>query len=404
MPVLVTRVEQHQINKHHPMYKVIDEYCFKSKNLYNYANYIIRQEFIHNGKYLNSNVLDKMLQKEDCYKLLGSQASQKTLQLLDNNWKSFFIAIKDWKRNPSKYLGMPKLPKYKNKDGRFIFMLKNIQCSIENGYLRFSFKPLKQFNNIIKTNIKNKLMQVRFIPKSSIYVMEIVYEIEINVQYEKTANILGIDLGLNNFATLTNNIGLKPIVINGKIMKSYNQYYNKKLAYYKSMLKKINNKNWSNKLDQLTLQRFNKMKNVMHKASKFIVNYCMDNNIDTIVIGNNSGWKQECNLGKITQGFVQIPYEIFISQLQYKGENNNIKVIVTEESYTSGTSFIDNELPIKENYNKSRRVQRGLFKSNGGLLINADVNGSYQIIKKVIPNAFANGIVGADLHPVIINL
>lgn len=401
----ILRSEQHQINKTHSMYKTIDELCFKSKNLYNYANYILRQEFLNNRNYIKCFDLQKILQPHETYKGLGSQASQKTLQLLDKSWKSFFVSIKDWSKNPSKYLGKPKLPKYKKKNGRYIVMLKNIQVMIKNKYIYFAWKPLKNFNNIFKTNIEGRLIQLRFIPKNNIYIMELIYETIIPDNVSKIENICGIDIGLNNFATLTNNIGLKPIVINGKPLKSINQYYNKKLAYYKSILKKTNNKNWSSRLDTLSIKRFNKLKNYIHNSSKYVIDYCIENNIDTIVIGHNKKWKQESNLYKrINQNFVQIPYNMLIKQLQYKAENVGINIFITEESYTSGTSFIDNEEPIKENYNKSRRIKRGLFKSNTGKLINSDVNGAYQIIKKVFPNAFANGIEGVGLHPIVINL
>lgn len=401
----ILRSEQHQINKTHSMYKTIDELCFKSKNLYNYANYILRQEFLNNRNYIKCFDLQKILQPHETYKGLGSQASQKTLQLLDKSWKSFFVTIKDWSKNPSKYLGKPKLPKYKKKNGRYIVMLKNIQVMIKNKYIYFAWKPLKNFNNIFKTNIEGRLIQLRFIPKNNIYIMELIYETIIPDNVSKIENICGIDIGLNNFATLTNNIGLKPIVINGKPLKSINQYYNKKLAYYKSILKKTNNKNWSSRLDTLSIKRFNKLKNYIHNSSKYIIDYCIENNIDTIVIGHNKKWKQESNLYKrINQNFVQIPYNMLIKQLQYKAENVGINIFITEESYTSGTSFIDNEEPIKENYNKKRRIFRGLFISNKGIKINSDVNGAYQIIKKVFPNAFANGIEGVGLHPIVINL
>lgn len=401
--IKVSRVEQHVIKKTHPIFKIIDDKCFKSKNLYNYANYLIRQEFINNGKWIRDKELDKMLQSHETYTELGSQASQKTLQLLDKNWKSFFNAIKDWKKHPNKYLGRPKIPKYKDKNGRFILMLKNIQCRIENGYLIFSWKPLKGFK--FKTNVEDRLIAVRFIPKGSCYVLEIIYEKEVNEINFESQNILGIDLGVNNFATLTNNIGEIPIVINGRGLKSVNQYWNKENSKLKSDLKKRHNKNWSNKLERLTQKRNNKINHFMHCASKWVIDYCKALNIDTIIIGHNKEWKQECSLHKIiNQGFVQIPYNRFIDILRYKCEDANIKFIETNESYTSGTSFLDGELPIKDNYDKSRRIFRGMFKSNQGILINSDVNGSYQIIKKVFPKGFTNGIEGVGLHPIRVNL
>ncbi|WP_233434049.1 transposase [Geobacillus sp. FSL K6-0789] len=217
--------------------------------------------------------------------------------------------------------------------------------------------------------------------------------------------VVGIDLGLNNFVTMVNNIGETPIVINGKGVKSINQYYNKQKAYFQSILKKQNGLNWSKRLEKLTLKRNNKIKDFMHKASRYVVDWCVKHNIDTIVIGKNDNWKQEVDLGKrLNQAFVQIPYDMFIEQLQYKCEEVGIKVVLTEESYTSGTSFLDGEAPIKENYDKNRRIKRGLFKSNKGILINADVNGAYNIMRKVFPKTFANGVEGVGLHPVKLNV
>jgi putative transposase len=402
----VNRVERHQISKSNPMWKVIDELCLKSKNVYNYGNYVIRQEFIKTGNWIRYKDLSKQIKHEDCFKKLGSCSAQMTLRRLDKNWKSFFNGTKEYKKNPSKFLGRPKIPKYKKKDGRYILELTNMQTHIINGYLYFAWKPLKQFNNIIKTNIDGRLLQTRFKLMNNCYMMEIVYEKEITIMTDKESKrICSIDLGVNNFVTMVNNVGEIPIVINGRGIKSYNQYWNKKLAYYKSKLKKINNKDWSNRLNRLTLKRYNKINNFFHKASKMIIDYCVSNNIDTIVIGKNDTWKQNCNMQKkVNQIFVQIPYENFIKMIKYKGQDIGITVIENEESYTSGTSFLDNETPIKENYNKNRRKFRGLFISNKGIKINADCNGAYQIMRKVFPKAFTNGIVGVHLHPIILNV
>lgn len=403
--IKLQRTERHVINNKHPCFRIFDELCFKSKNLYNYANYMIRQEFINNKNYIKYKDLTFQLKHSEPFKDLGSNSSQHTLKMLDKSWKSFFVSIKDWSKNPSKYLGKPKLPKYKKKDGRYICILTNMQSQIKDGYLYFAFKPLKPFNNLIKTKVKDKHMQTRIIPKGGCYVLEIVYQKEIEEKEIESKNIIGIDLGLNNFATITNNIGLKPIVINGKGIKSYNQYWNKQIAKYRSIAKKENKLDWTKKLEKLTLKRYNKMDYFIHCVSKYIIDYCIENNIDTIVIGKNKEWKQESNLYKtINQGFVQIPYDIFINKLKYKCEDVGIKFIETEESYTSGTSFLDNEEPVKENYNKKRRIFRGLFISNKCIKINSDVNGAYQIIKKVFPNAFANGIEGVGLHPIVISL
>jgi putative transposase len=327
--------------------------------------------------------------------------------VLDKNWKSFYESIKDWSKNPDKYLGRPKLPKYKDKEkGRKELILTNVQSKIINGYIFFSFNPLKGLNNKYKTNVKDKLMQTRFIPKGKNYVMEIVYETDIpDIVENKNNNIVGIDLGVDNLATVSNNIGVQPFIINGKPLKSINQYYNKKMSELKSELKLNHDMEWSNRLQRLTTKRNNKVYDYVHKASKYIVDWCVQNNIDTVVIGRNKNWKQESDMGKrVNQNFISIPFEQFIQKIKYKCENNGINFIETEESYTSGTSFLDGEKPVKENYDKSRRITRGLFKTKGGELINADLNGAYQIIHKVFPNAFSDGIEGVGLHPVRLNI
>lgn len=403
--MIVQRVERHVIKKNNIMWSTCDDLCFKAKNLYNYANYIQRQRFINGDKVYKHTELDKLLQNDEPYIELGSQASQRLLRLLEKNWKSFFVAIKDYWKNPSKYLGKPKLPRYKEKNGRYICELKNIQFRIENGYIRFSWYKLKPYNNLIKTNIVDKVLGMRIIPKGNNYVLEVVYEKEIQEPKEFNNKICSIDLGVNNFATLTNNIGIKPIIINGKGIKSVNQYYNKRLAKYKSDLKKRHGKDWSNKLDKLQRKRDNKVEYFLHCSSKSIVEYCKELNISTIVIGLNKTWKQESKLVKsANQNFISIPYDKFIGMVKYKAEEEGMTVIVNEESYSSGTSFLDLEEPIKDNYNKARRVFRGLFVSNQGIKINADANGSYQIMKKVFPNAFADGIEDVGLHPIRVNI
>jgi putative transposase len=369
---------------------------------------MIRQEFITNRKWIKYTQLTFSIKHDEPFMALGSNSAQQTLRILDKNWKAFFMSIKDWSKYPNKYLGKPSIPKYKKKDGRFIFCLCNNQFKIKDGLIYFCWKPFKQYNKLFKTKIDNtkKPVQIRFVPKDNIYIMEIVYETEVpDIQDIESSNICGIDIGVNNFATLVNNVGVLPIIINGKIVKSINQFYNKELAHYKSILKKTNNKDYSNRLNKITLKRKNKIKNYMHKASKQVIEYCRALKLDTIIIGNNSGWKQNSKMSKkVNQTFVQIPYENFINMVKYKAQDVGIKVIITEESYTSGTSFLDGEMPIKSNYDKSRRIHRGLFKSNNDILINSDVNGALQIVKKVIPNAFEDGIEGIDFCPLVLNV
>ena len=397
--MLVKRVEQHIIKLDSEFGEFIDDYCFKSKNLYNYANYIIRQEFINNDRWIKYNELFKLVKGSEPYKDIGSNTGQGTLRILDKNWKSFFIAIKDWKNNPSKYLGRPKLPKYKAKDGRFILSLDSNKVKLIDGWVHFAWKPFKKFNHQFRTNAKERIIQCRFIPRGSHYVMEIVYEMEVPECNEQSERIAAIDIGVDNFITMVNNIGEQPIVVKGGIIKSINQYYNKQKAKLQSELKTTNKKDWSKRLQNLTDKRYEMIKYQMHCISKYVVDWCVLYNIDTLIVGHNDDWKQN---NKGMQNFTYIPYELFIQMLAYKCENNGIRFVEHEEGYTSGTSFVDNEELVKENYDKSRRIHRGLFVGNNGIQINADVNGAYQIMKKVIPNAFANGIEGAGLHPLTI--
>lgn len=373
--------------------------------MYNEANYVIRQKFIEEGKYVSYKEMNVKFKTRDNYKLTFSQPANCTLRLLDKNWKSYFRSIRDWKEHPEKYLGMPKLPKYLKKDGRFPWMIPNNQLvyDYEKGTVYIRNRLLNDYK--WKCRCLGRIIQVRFIPRGSCYVMEIVYEVEIPNAKIETNRIASVDLGVDNLVTMTNNIGLNPIIINGKGVKSTNQYYNKRLAKEKSLLKIRHNKDWSNKLDTITFKRHRRIKNYMHNTSSYIVKWCVENEIDTLVVGKNKEWKQNVFMGKENnQKFMAIPYQMLLQQLKYKCENVGIKYIETEESYSSGTSFLDGENPIKQNYDKSRRIERGLFKSNTGLLINSDVNGSLQIMMKVFPNAFKERYgIEAVLTPIVIN-
>lgn len=384
------------------MWKIIDENCLFSKNLYNLGMYTIRQEFIVNGKWIRYQKLDKVLQHTDAYKELMSQPSQCVLQMLDRVWKSYFKSIKDWKANPGKYLGMPKLPRYKDKNGRYPWVIKNNCCSIQNGNIVFSVRRLQGYN--WRTNANGRILNVRFIPHGCVYTMEVVTEVEIpDVEDFESKNIASIDLGVNNLVTLSNNIGLQPIIINGRGIKSINQYYNKQKAKTQSELKRRHEKNSSCALQVMSYKRNNRIKNYIHNTSRYIVNYCLQNGIDTLVCGLNKEWKQNVSLRKtVTQHFVQIPFDMLIRQLEYKCQAVGVKFLAIDEDYTSGTSFLDGELPCAENYDKSRRKHRGQFLSGQGY-INADVNGSLQILRKAFPDAFGEGIEG-DLNPVVISV
>ena len=414
-----SRVEQHKIKKNNEFYHIIDDLCWKSKNMYNYGNYIIKQEFIktskekenglrENANWIRYNKLFELVKESDPYKELGSNVGQATLRKLDKNWKSYFSSIKDWSNYPEKYKSMPKMPMYLSPEtGRYECGLDNNKFKIVDGYIYFCWKPLKIMNDSFKTKINEnaKLIQLRFVPKNIEYIMEVVYEIEIPDVNRNPFRIAAIDLGVDNLMTITTNCDIQPFVVNGRPLKSINQYYNKEVARIQANLKTRHNKDYSNEMRRFTNKRNNKVDDYIQKATRLVVDFCKENNIDTLVCGYNPGWKQKVNMNKkANQKFVSIPYSSIVWRLSYKCENEGILFIQQEESYTSGTSFIDAEMPIEQNYDKSRRIHRGLFITDKGEKINADVNGSYQILKKAFPNSFEDGIVGVDLHPVVVNI
>ena len=410
--MIVQRVEKHLIKQNNSFYPMFCDFAYKSKNLYNHANFLVRNEFVKNNKWLRYGEMDKILKADlefDDYKQMPTaQSAQQTLRLLEKDWKSFFTAIKDWSKHKDKYLGRPKLPKYKAKNGKYILILTNQNVKLKDNILHFpktfcGFSVKPQF---VKNDKFVSFQQVRFVPNYKSFVVELVYNIEVpDTTLSNNERYLSVDIGLDNLATVVNNVGLKPIVINGKGLKSINKYYNKQISHYREVTKRMNNRDYTNRMDSLTRKRNHKIDDYMHKASKYLVDYALDNNFNTIVIGNNKGWKQESSMSKrVNQSFVGIPHMRFIQMVQYKAQNIGLNVILTEESYTSGTSFLDNEEPIKANYNKSRRVQRGLFVSNNAIKINADVNGAYQIMKKVFPKVNSDGIEGVALHPIRVSV
>ncbi len=380
----------------------ISKLCHLSKNLYNEADYIIRRTFFEIGKWVRYNEIAGVLKNSENYKALPSQTAQQTIRILDRDWKSFFKAIKNWKKNQDKFLGRPKPPGYKKKNGAFLLIFTNQQCKIRNGEIRFP----KKVGLRIRTRLDDKtdLREIRIVPRGVGYILEIVYKKIIKTLRLAKNRIVGIDLGFRNIVTIVNNIGEKPIVVKGGVVKSINQYYNKEKAILESVYDKQGIKTGT-RLKKLTEKRNRKIYDTFHKLSRRIVKWCIQHNIGTIVIGHNTNWKQNSNLGKRNnQNFAQIPFDKLLKQLKYKAEEVGIKVIEQNEKHTSKCSFLDNETIEHQNNYAGKRISRGLFRSAKGIIINADVNGAYNIIRKAFPKAFADGIEGVGLHPVRIDL
>lgn len=384
-------VERHIVKKSSPYYKELDLASFSAKNLYNSILYIWRQSFTKNEKITNAEIYRKIKKTKE-FKALPQNVSAQIFLQFTKEINSFFKALKSFKKNSANFTGKPKLPKYKHPvKGRYLLIYNSRVLPIKNfrkdGKVRFTGLSLK-----ISTKIKPK--QVRIIPKNNEFVIELVYEKQ---EKEKviSENYAGLDLGVNNLGVLSynNNPGT---IINGKPLKSINQFFNKK----KANLQKISKRQSSNRIIKLTNKRNKKVKDYLHKASRFIVNQLVSKNVSMLVIGKNKMWKQDAKIGKRNnQNFASIPHAEFIEMIKYKCELEGIFVKITEESYTSKCSFIDNEKIQKHTKYCGNREKRGLFISKDGRKINADLNGSLNILRKVVPNCFTNGIEGLLVSP-----
>jgi len=397
----VKRTEQIYIGKN----ETISKLCHISKNLYNQTNYVLKQQFLKKEKLSSYEDLVRLFQtpsendEENNYQKLPAQTAQWTIKKVKEAWNSFFKAMKEWKKHPEKFTEMPKPPKYKNKKGEFILVFTNQQCKIEDGILKFP----KIMNLEVKTRLENvNLREVRIIPQGVGYIIEIVYEKEIeDIAKREPRKIMGIDIGLRNIVTIGDSISNEGIAVKGGVLKSINQYYNKEKARLKSISdRQIGNKQLTKREKRLFMKRNRKIKDIMHKLSKAIVQYAKTKGIDTIVIGHNNGWKQSVNMGRINnQNFEEIPFNTLINQIKYKAEEAGIQVIILEEDYTSKCSFLDNESIEHHDEYMGKRIKRGIFRSKDGILIHADLNAVYNIIKKAFPEAFADGIEGIGLYP-----
>lgn len=354
-----------------------------SNNIYNQALYILRQAFTNEEKFPSKFDLVKTLRhkKYECeeynnFSKMVACNAEAIIHLAAQNFKAFLMTLKAFKKNKSSFTGAPKIPSYNKKEQEFMVIIRDTQCTVKDGMMRFPGKL-----NLDKIYVGDlDIAHVRIFPGKKKYKVEVVYKVEA-LPKRKKGNIAGIDLGLDNLATVAiNKRGIRPLLINGRPLKSMNLHFNNKRNKIQSELKKCNDRYMSHKLETLYRKRNNRFNTYMHKASKEIIDYCLEHNVKQIIIGHNKLQKQESKL----KNFVAIPTFRLIELIKYKAEYQGIEVVETEESYTSITSYLDKEEPIKDNANKARRIHRGLFKSNKNKIINADVNSAYQIMKKVI--------------------
>lgn len=384
-------VEKHIIKQGNEDYKELDNLCFLSKNLYNATLYAVRQHYFNTKEYLNYNAVNKIFTDENQpdYCALPRKVSKCVQQLVDKNFKSFFALLK--KKNNDEYDKPAHIPKYLPKEtGRQVLTYTKQALS----FTKIGFVKLSQTNVLIQTS-KQNINCVRVVPKNGYIVVEVVYTVADVEPKQFNNNYASIDLGINNLATITSNV-TSPIIINGKPIKSINQFYNKRVAKLQSILNTLNKQTTSKRIQALGRIRNNKIDDYFHKATHYIVNHLVSNNINTLVIGYNEEWKQDINIGKQNnQKFVEIPFLKFVEMLEYKCKLEGITVIRQEESYTSKCSFINQDfIPT---YNKTdnlhnptgKRIKRGLYENNNInnkhlKHINADVNGSYNILRKFL--------------------
>ncbi len=403
--------ERHLVKKDHPSWAIIDAAAFASKNVYNQANYQIRQAFIHEGKYLPYAEIFHRIKHMDCYKALPAKVANSILILLHKNWVAFFQALEAYKADPSAFRGRPRLPKYKDKvKGRNILIYDTQALGKrifkKTGKLVPSGLPLE-----IETCITQwrQLAQMRIVPVLSGYMIEVVYE-----QPEEQADVdkklvAAVDVGVNVLAALTSNKpGFVPRLMSGKPLKSLNQHYNKQRAEHQRRLSH-ESRFTSPQLDRITTKRNRRVDSYLHTASRRIIDLLVSEGIGTLVIGKNPLWKQEVTMGKRNnQQFVYIPHARFIDQLTYKAKLVGIQVILQEESYTSKASFLDSD-PIptyQANRPESpvfsgRRMARSWYRASDGTIIHADINGSWNILRKSSSDLLqlGRGVAGTAVCP-----
>jgi putative transposase len=337
-------VEQHVIDKADPRFAAIDAAAFAAKNLYNAANYLVRQSFIFDGRYLGFAAIFHLIKHHEAYTALPRKVSNDILRQLDKNWRAFFAACEAYREDPSKFVGRPKLPKYKHSTkGRFLLTYDR-QAISRRALARGRLRPSGLDIEVHTTH--RDVKQARIVPRIGFYVVEVVYEQVESAPSGNPALYAAVDLGVDTLAALTSNkVGFAPRLVNGRVLKSYNQFCNKRKAELQAAL---GHDGTTTCMERLTTKRTRRINHYLHATSKAIIAVLVEEGIGTLVIGKNPLWKQEVEFGRVNnQHFVQIPHARFINMLRYKAELAGIAAIIQEESYTSKASFLDLDfLPV----------------------------------------------------------
>jgi putative transposase len=389
-------------------FKIVDTLCLISKNLYNVGLYNVRQYYLTNDKYLPYPENYHHCKDNENYKLLHSDNAQQTLKVVDRTFKSYFGLIRE--RKNGNYNRTIRMPHYLDKNGRFVLIYPAVRLSFKDGCvsLGMSLGFKKQFGlkgkeltfKIPEYINPETILEVRIIPVhgGKTYKIEYVYEIPEEKAELDVNQYLSIDLGLDNFATIVNTVDGAATIIDGKHVKSINRYYNKENARLQSIKDKQKITGITNRQSRLTIRRNNQINEFLNRAVSHITKTCLEKKIGNIVIGELTEIKQEINIGKRNnQNFVSIPYFLFKRKLKAKCERYGIQYHEKDEAYTSRTDALAMDEIKAHPYGKSRRVKRGLYQSSTGVLLNADVNGSLNIMRKVASDSLVKEIVGSGL-------
>lgn len=374
-------VETHQFNYNHKYYKRLAHLCWLSKNLYNATLYAVRQHYFQTNQYLSYYDVNKQFthNMQYDYKQLPAKVSQAIQRLVDQSFKSFFALLH--KKQQKLYNKSVKIPQYLKKDGKQVVQYPRQALSFKkDGYIKLSGTDIFIKTKILAANIQ----AARIIPRNGYIKVEIIYKIT-KSDVKENNTYAAIDLGMNNLMTIAST-EFNPFIINGKPIKSINQYANKLIAKCQQSLARYNLYT-SKYLHSIYRKRMNKINDYLYKSVSYLMNQLVSHDISTLIVGYNKEWKQDIKLGKRNnQTFVQIPYYKLINMLEYKCELYGIKLILHEESYTSKCSFVDKEEICKHSEYLGKRIKRGLFQTKENKLINADVNGSLNIMRKVVGN------------------
>ena len=387
-------VERHLIKPSHELYKTLDDLTFKAKNLYNHGLYLYRQSYFEHKKNPEAQTLswgdiDKTLREQghDDIRALPSKVAGAVLKNLGENIASFWKLVR--LKNKGEQAWEPKLPHYLHKtEGRYPLSFNYQTFGTKRGSNNELFLCPKGLNIPIPTRVANP-KQVRIVPDHNNFIIEVIYDAQESVP-KSTSKYAGIDLGVDNFATITFSTENNPLIIKGLELKSINQGYNRLIGKAQSLLP--DSLKTSKPIHRLWSRRSWILKTKIHQMTAFLATLFDEMQIEKVFIGKNTGWKQGLPFGKkVKQRFAYLPHETFIEQLQYKCQLRGITVVTQEESYTSKASFLDDDdIPVygeAENPKFSgHRIKRGLYKSGDGRLINADVNGSYNIMRKGLMN------------------